>query len=82
MLGLEGHTDNELAPGQTDNLQFSTSRALAVYQYLTSRRQFAPNQLFAVGHGANHPIVSNATPSGRARNNRVELVIYPDKAAR
>ena len=82
MIGIEGHTDNEPAPGQADNLQFSATRALAVYQYLTSRRQFAPNQLFTVGHGANHPVVSNATPIGRARNNRVELVIYPDKAGR
>ncbi len=82
MIGIEGHTDNESSTGQGDNLQFSAMRALAVYQYLTSRRQFAPNQLFTVGHGANHPVVSNATPTGRARNNRVELVIYPEKATR
>ena len=82
MIGIEGHTDNEPSTGQADNLQFSATRALAVYQYLTSRRQFAQNQLFTVGHGANHPVVSNATPTGRARNNRVELVIYPEKATR
>ena len=82
MISIEGHTDNELAAGQKDNLQFSTTRALAVYQYLTSRRQFAVNQLFTVGHGANYPVVSNATPSGRSRNNRIEFVIHPDKAPR
>ena len=81
MVGIEGHTDNEPAAGQADNLQFSATRALSVYQYLTSRRQFAPKQLFTVGHGANHPVVSNATSIGRARNNRVELVIYPEKTA-
>lgn len=82
MIGIEGHTDNQPAAGQTDNLQFSATRAMAVYQYLSSRRQFAENQLFTVGHGANHPVVSNATPAGRARNNRIELVIYPEKPAR
>lgn len=82
MIGIEGHTDNEPAAGQVDNLQFSATRAMAVYQYLTSRRQFAPNQLFTVGHGANHPVVSNATPAGRARNNRIELVVYPEKPGR
>ena len=82
MIGLEGHTDNEAPPGQQDNLQFSATRALAVYQYLTNRRQFAANQLFTVGHGANHPVVSNATPTGRSRNNRIEIVIYPDKVTR
>ena len=39
------------------------------------------NQLFLVAHGANHPLVSNATSVGRARNRRVELVVYPDRAA-
>ena len=82
MIGIEGHTDSEPVSAQVDNLQFSAGRAMAVYQHLTSRRQFAPNQLFTVGHGSNHPVVSNGTPSGRARNNRVELVIYPEKTAR
>jgi flagellar motor protein MotB len=82
MIGLEGHTDSEPVAGQQDNLQFSATRALAVYQYLTSRRLFTTKQLFTVGHGPNHPVVSNATPTGRARNSRIEMVIYPDKVAR
>jgi outer membrane protein OmpA-like peptidoglycan-associated protein len=39
------------------------------------------NQLFLGAHGANHPLVSNATAAGRSRNRRVELVVYPDRAA-
>jgi len=27
-------------------------------------------------------VVSNATPAGKQRNRRVELVVYPEKAAR
>ena len=38
-----------------------------------------PEQLFVVGHGANHPVVSNGTLEGKQRNRRVELVIYPDR---
>ena len=38
-------------------------------------------QLFLVAHGTNHPLVSNATAAGRSRNRRVELVVYPDRAA-
>jgi flagellar motor protein MotB len=82
MIGLEGHTDSEPVAGQQDNLQFSATRALAVYQYLTNRRLFASKQLFTVGHGSNHPVVSNATPTGRARNSRIEMVVYPDKVSR
>jgi outer membrane protein OmpA-like peptidoglycan-associated protein len=35
--------------------------------------------LFVVGHGANHPAVSNGTSAGKERNRRVELVVYPDR---
>ena len=38
--------------------------------------------MFIVGHGANQPVVSNATAAGKARNSRVELVIYPEKSRR
>jgi outer membrane protein OmpA-like peptidoglycan-associated protein len=38
-------------------------------------------QLFIVAHGANHPLVSNATAAGRSRNRRMELVVYPERAA-
>jgi len=80
-IGIEGHTDNDMIRGgPTGNQQTSLTRANAVYQQLASRGTLQPVQLFVVGHGGNHPVVSNATPSGKARNNRVELVIYPEKA--
>jgi flagellar motor protein MotB len=28
--------------------------------------------------GDNHPLVSNGTPAGKAKNRRIELVVYPD----
>jgi outer membrane protein OmpA-like peptidoglycan-associated protein len=37
------------------------------------------DQLFVVGHGSNHPIVSNGSPEGKQRNRRVELVVYPER---
>jgi outer membrane protein OmpA-like peptidoglycan-associated protein len=41
-----------------------------------------PRQLFVVGHGSSHPIVSNATDAGRARNRRIDIVVYPDTMPR
>ena len=80
-IGIEGHTDNDLIRGgAAGNQQTSLARANAVYQQLVARGTLQPGQLFVVGHGGNHPVVSNATPSGRVRNNRVELVVYPEKA--
>ena len=35
-----------------------------------------------IGHGANNPIVSNASDAGKARNRRIEFVVYPERIAR
>ncbi len=56
------------------------ARATAVYQYLVARGQIPSNRMFIVGHGSNHPVVSNATAAGKARNSRVELVVYPGES--
>jgi flagellar motor protein MotB len=80
-IAIEGHTDNE-PPASTiwmSNHHLATARATTVYTYLTQKTRLRPNQLFIVGHGPNHPVVSNATSAGRARNRRIELVIYPER---
>lgn len=82
-VGVEGHTDADptRSAASGDSQQVSVARATAVYQYLAARGQIASNRLFIVGHGATQPVVSNATAAGKARNSRVELVVYPEKAA-
>ena len=39
-------------------------------------------QVFVVGHGAHHPVVSGALPADTARNRRVEIVAYPENYQR
>lgn len=78
-IGIEGHTDGDVIRGAgVDNQSLSVARATAVYQYIVSRGQIPATRLFIVGHGSNHPVVSNATAAGKGRNNRVELVVYPE----
>jgi len=83
IIGIEGHTDN----GPTHSQQFpsnhhlSSAQAMAVYSLLAQKKIIPSEQLFVVGHGANHPVVSNATESGKARNRRIELVVYPERVA-
>jgi flagellar motor protein MotB len=81
ILGIEGHTDTDpIGGGQyRTNHELATARAMAVYDLLVSSNRYPASQLFVVGHGPNHPVVSNATPEGKQRNRRVELVIYPEK---
>lgn len=78
MIGVEGHTDNEPAAGAVSQHQASVVRSLAVLDYIAIRRRLKPEQLFVLGHGGNHPVVSNATAAGKARNRRIELVVYPE----
>ena len=80
-VGIEGHTDSEPLVNASwgSPHQLTTARAAAVFDFLTSRTSIRESQLFLVAHGSNHPLVSNATPAGRARNRRVELVVYAER---
>jgi flagellar motor protein MotB len=82
LIGIEGHTDSDPIANAVwrNNHQFSISRAMMVYEVLVGQGRFQPKQLLLVGHGSSHPVVSNGPGPGKQRNNRVELVIYPEAA--
>jgi len=57
-----------------DNLDLSANRAMAVVRLLRKLGIPAEN-LEAIGMGATHFVASNATPAGKARNRRVEIIV-------
>jgi type VI secretion system protein ImpK len=71
-----GHTDN--VPIRTlrfpSNWELSVARAESVAGLLTTR--VSPGRLRVEGRGESDPIASNDAPEGRARNRRVEIVVY------
>jgi outer membrane protein OmpA-like peptidoglycan-associated protein len=71
-LSVEGHTDS-IGTDQA-NLELSRRRAYAVKAALVSRYKVEPSRLTTDGFGESRPKDTNATPEGRARNRRVELV--------
>lgn len=79
-IGIEGHVDTEPLSNSawSSPHQLTAARAAAVFDFLTTRTSMHERQLFLVAHGSNHPLVSNATAAGRARNRRIELVVYPE----
>ena len=81
-LGIEGHLDTEPIRGDAweSAHQLTAAQAAAVFDFLASRTPLEESQMFLVAHGANHPVVSNATAAGRQRNRRIECVIYPEQA--
>jgi outer membrane protein OmpA-like peptidoglycan-associated protein len=69
-VSIEGYTDSV---GKPDfNRVLSEHRANVVRDYLIERG-VEMDRLVAVGRGEENPIVSNATPYGRALNRRIEF---------
>jgi outer membrane protein OmpA-like peptidoglycan-associated protein len=66
-----GYTDNR--GKSSELLAISAARAQAVYSALASRGVEA-RRLMSSGLGGEEPYVDNKTSSGRAKNNRVEIV--------
>lgn len=83
LIGVEGHTDDAPTHSQQHptHHHLSAAQALAAYNVLIQRGAVPAHQLFVIGHGANHPIVSNASADGQARNRRIEFVVYPERIA-
>ena len=80
IVGIECHTDvDPMSDGRwRSHHQLTAAQAVAIFDQMTKSRQVAPEQLFVLGHGSNHPIASNATPAGKQQNRRTEVVIYPE----
>jgi chemotaxis protein MotB len=76
-LRIEGHTDNVPIHSSkyASNWELSTARASELIKVFVERYHFDPARLSAAGYGEYHPVVSNDTPEGRARNRRVDIVI-------
>jgi flagellar motor protein MotB len=80
LIGIEGHGDGSAmsSPQFPTDQHLTVAQAMAVYDVLTRAGGMPPKQLFVVGHGSAHPVVSNATDAGRARNRRIDVVVYPE----
>jgi outer membrane protein OmpA-like peptidoglycan-associated protein len=60
---------------ETSRLQLSQERASAIAAYLIETGVRPSDRVMAHGYGAQKPIASNSTESGRKKNRRVEIVI-------
>jgi chemotaxis protein MotB len=73
---VEGHTDDRpITTSQyPSNWQLSGARAAAVVQRLV-HSGVKPNRTSLSGYASQHPVATNATAFGRARNRRVEIIL-------
>ncbi len=82
-LSFVGHTDNQRLSLKTqrwfkDNKALSEARAKAVANYFQQELGLSDSAITTSGKGDTQPIVSNATPTGMAKNRRVEMAIWYD----
>jgi chemotaxis protein MotB len=77
---VEGHTDN--VPIHTkrfpSNWELSIARAVSVVKHFAEVNQIDPKRLSAVGYGKLRPVAPNDTPSNRAKNRRVEIILMTE----
>ncbi|WP_233261382.1 OmpA family protein [Vitiosangium sp. GDMCC 1.1324] len=83
---VSGHTDDappsqRLAATYPTNWELSVARAVNVVRFLGEKAGVPPSRLVAAGHADTKPVASNATPKGRARNRRIEILLIPDLPA-
>ena len=71
---VNGHTDSDGSASSNQGL--SERRARAVSNHLSSQG-VQGGRLVARGYGERHPIASNSSSSGKAKNRRVEIHIAP-----
>ena len=76
LIRIDGYTDN--VGDKNHNIQLSGNRAQSVANYLIYHG-IDKNIISSKGFGSEHPIASNSSETGRAKNRRVEISIVKIK---
>ncbi len=74
---VTGYTDDQPIRNSTypSNWELSAARAASVVRYMQEHTKWIkPEHYTAVGRGEFYPIAPNATPEGRGKNRRVEIL--------
>ncbi|MDX8403412.1 MAG: flagellar motor protein MotB [Mariprofundaceae bacterium] len=77
-IGVNGHSDNRGIAEESaypDPWSLTLARAASVLHIL-EEEGVNPSRLSLVGYGPSRPVSTDATPFGRARNRRVDIVVY------
>jgi peptidoglycan-associated lipoprotein len=71
---VAGHTDNV---GTDDiNYELGKRRADAVSRYLITQKKMDPLKVMSVSYGESSPLTENSNAQNRAKNRRVEILVY------
>ena len=76
MFVVAGHTDNAGSPKY--NYELGMIRAAGAASYLGVEKKIDAGRLIVMSYGESAPVADNKTEAGRARNRRVEILVYRD----
>jgi len=71
---VAGHTDN--VGNDAYNYELGKKRADAVSRYLITQKKLDPMRVMPVSYGESAPVNDNKSPQDRAKNRRVEILVY------
>ena len=72
-IEIQGHTDN--IGSEEHNLKLGQARAEGVMRYLHTEFGIPLHRMNAFSYGESKPVADNDTPSNRAKNRRVTIVV-------
>lgn len=73
---IAGHTDN--LGSENYNYELGKKRADAVSRYLITQKKMDPLRVVTVSYGQNAPLEDGKSSQARAKNRRVEILVYRD----
>lgn len=78
-LEIEGHTDCIVRDptNTTQKHDAASHKSLIVLQYFVQTLRWDSGKIKSSSFGPSRPVADNGTPDGRARNNRIEIVVSP-----
>ena len=77
-IKVSGHTDDVpliFGSNYRDNWDLAAARSASVVQAFASNGVISEERLEAISYGESRPVESNETPTGRAKNRRIEIEI-------
>lgn len=82
-IRLEGHTDSIPISNARfrSNWDLSAARGIAMLDLFRDRFGIAAERMAIAGFAETAPVAPNATPEGRARNRRVDIVVLNEEAS-
>jgi len=80
-VSIEGHTDGSAAEGGSGEFawRLSLARAINILEYFTENEGISNSRFRVGGYGPSRPIYPDDIPESKAKNRRIEIILYKEQ---